>query len=292
MRRIQVLLLAFTVPISAASANSPAPSQAVAEPFAPQLWGQDEEVHGGTFTGDGRTFYFFKKLGPEDFRIVVSTLRDGAWTAPERVPFSTTQSDLYPAVSPDGNRIVFTSYRQLPGNTSARRNAHLWMTERRANGWTEPTFLHEISTPGSYHPGVKMLTDGTLYFRVIDAQSRATFRARLVGPRYPTRERVSEVDALQTGTTRVWGAEPSPDGRLFFLTMAQLTQAPSSFGPADIFVVKVENGHWSRPSALPASVNTDANEAAVSVNPVSRQLVFTRDGRMYQIPLRDIGLEQ
>ena len=166
------------------------------------------------------------------------------------------------------------------------------MTERQAEGWTEPTFLHEISTPGSYHPGVKMLADGTLYFRVVDARERATYRARLVAGRYPRRERVSEVDALQTDTTRVWGAEPSPDGRLFFLTIAQLTQAPASFGPADIFVVRVEDGRWSKPTALPASVNTEASEAAGTVTPVSRHLIFTRSGRMYQIPLRDVGLER
>lgn len=262
------------------------PLAPAAELFAPHLWAEGEEVHGGTFTGDGGTFYFFKKVGTgEDFRIVVSSLRDGIWTGPERVTFSDTTSDLYPAVSADGRRIVFTSYRPVAGDTSRRRNAHLWMVERTGDGWSEPVFLSGVSSVGDYHPGVKMQRDGTIYFRVITRGDRGTWRARWTSDGYSRRERVVAVDNLQSDSVRVWGAEPSPDGRSFFLTVARLRQAPASFGPSDLHVVAVdEAGNWGAPRPMD-QWNTPANEAAVTVTPDGRYLIFTRDGRMYRAAL-------
>lgn len=264
-----------------------------AEPrlFAPHLWDEGEEVHGGTFTGDGRSFYFFTKVGAEDFRIVVSHWEDGNWRVPERVSFSDTTSDLYPAVSADGRRIVFTSYRRVPGDSSTHPNAHLWMVERVGDAWSEPQFLHGISSVGDYHPGVKMLRDGTLYFRVISRQDRATYRAPFMNGTYPRRERVTAYDALQSDSVRVWGAEPGPDDHHLFLTVARLVQAPEDFGPADIYVVRREHNGWSTPQPLPGIVNTEASEGAVTVTPDGRYLIFSRDGRLFQVALETLQLE-
>lgn len=251
--------------------------------FAPQLWSAGEEVHGGTFTADGGRFYFFKKVGPEDFRIVEARWSGDGWRGPFPVDFSATTSDSYPAVSPDATRIVFTSYRRVPGDTSARPNAHLWTVERSGDGWNEPRPLPAISSLGDYHPGVKMLYDGTLYFRVISRTARATYRAAYVGGDYPRRERVTSYDQAQSPTVRVWGAEPGPDGSRFFLTTAPLAAAPSTFGPADIHVADADQHGWRAPSRLSSRINTDANEVAVTATPDGQHLLFTRDGRLYQV---------
>lgn len=260
--------------------------------FAPHLWAAGEEVHGGTFSPDASSFYFFKKVGPsEDYRIVVSHWTGGAWSAPQPVSFSTTTSDLYPAISRDGQRIVFTSYRRMPGDTTARANASLWMVERVGNDWGTPRPLSAISSTGDYHPGVQMTNDGTIYFRVISRSGRATYRSRFVNGTYTTRERVIEFDRLQNDTTRVWGAEPSPDESRFFLGVAPISREPVRVGAADIYVARRNGDRWETPTRLPASVNTPANESPATITPDNRTLIFSRDGRFYQVALASLGFD-
>jgi hypothetical protein len=280
------MIIAVAILVSAVLTAAQTPFQGRGcEPqlFAPQLWSDGEEVYGGTFTDDGRRFYFFKKVGPENFRIVEARWSGDGWRGPFPVDFSATTSDLYPAVSRDGTRIVFTSYRRVPGDTSARPNGHLWMVERNGDTWTEPRPLLALLSLGDYHPGVKMLHDGTLYFRVISRTDRATYRAPYVDGRYPRRERVRSYDKAQTPAERVWGAEPAPDGSRFFLTTAPLTAAPSTWGPADVYVANADEDGWTVPSRLSSRINTNANESAVTATPDGQHLLFTRDGRMYQV---------
>src|SRR5690349_6066545 len=107
--------------------------EAAVEPFEPDLLATDN-VFRGTFAPDGRTFLFFRKVAAnrddEDYRILQSRLVNGRWTAPTRVTLGGEFSDLYPTISPDGRRLVFSSYRPVPGDTTSHRNAHLWYVDR------------------------------------------------------------------------------------------------------------------------------------------------------------------
>ncbi|MEO8587889.1 MAG: hypothetical protein ABI432_00830 [Flavobacteriales bacterium] len=52
------------------------------------------------------------------------------WSEPSMVHFGAKNtSDLYPAPSPDGSVVVFTSYRPIPGDTSSHPSANLWYVE-------------------------------------------------------------------------------------------------------------------------------------------------------------------
>ena len=270
---------------------SPFGNASQVELFAPHLWDAGEEVHAGTFAGDGRSFYFFKKVGPEDFRIVVSHWEAGEWSAPVRLPFSDTTSDLYPAISADGQRMVFTSYRHVPGDTLPRRNGYLWEVARVGDAWGTPRPLMNLNTMRSYHPGPKLLADGTLYFRVISRDDRANMRAAKTSDGWANPERMVAIDALQSDSVRVWGAEPSPDERMLFLTVARRTADGSGFGPGDVYVMKRHGeGGWSQPEKLNALVNTDAAESAAVVTPDNRHLVFSRSGRLYVVSLAALGI--
>src|SRR5688500_9919054 len=85
------------------------------------------EVFRGSFTPDGRSFYFFKKVAPgeEEYRIFVSHLKNNQWSEPVRVDLGGDYSDTYPAISKDGKRMAFASYRPVPGVEQKKPNAHL-----------------------------------------------------------------------------------------------------------------------------------------------------------------------
>ena len=77
----------------------------------------------GAFSPDGREFLFFRKVDRrrEDYRIFVSRNVDGEWAEPERSFWGGEYSELYPSISPDGGRMVFTSYRPVPATRPITR---------------------------------------------------------------------------------------------------------------------------------------------------------------------------
>ena len=136
------------------------------------------EVYRGCFAPDGRTFYFFKKVGePEQFRIFESHRTGSTWSVPRQIVLGGEFSDLYPAISRDGSRLVFSCTGQSPVQASGhidgtandpgptKPNAHLWYVDRQGNGWGAPVFMARASTLGHYHSWVQFGDDGHLYFR-------------------------------------------------------------------------------------------------------------------------------
>src|SRR5688500_20191206 len=67
------------------------------------------------------------------------------WSAPEVAPFSGTWSDIDPSVSPDGQRLYFSSIRPVDGQT--RADIDIWVMERAGDGWSTPVRLGaEVNT--------------------------------------------------------------------------------------------------------------------------------------------------
>ena len=67
--------------------------------------------------------------------------------------------------------------------------------------------------------------------------------------------------------------------------------APATFGPADVYVVRRTGDRWSTPRRLPPTVNTAGSEGAVTVTPDGRYLIFSRDGRLYQVAISGLNIE-
>src|SRR4051812_21832637 len=66
----------------------------------------------GSFAPSGRELFYFRRVAErgENYRIFVSRETNGVWSQPERVTIDGDFSDLYPTLSPDGQRMVFASY--------------------------------------------------------------------------------------------------------------------------------------------------------------------------------------
>jgi hypothetical protein len=159
LRRFSMNLIAVALSLALLS-QSTAPGRAAPERAAPERFSpgviSSGNVYRGSFAPDGRTFYFFKKVveGAEDYRIFVSRLAGDAWTTPERFLLGGEHSDMYPAITPDGRRMIFSSYRPAPGATAEKPNANLWYADRKGDGWGEPVFMAEASVAGTYHSWV------------------------------------------------------------------------------------------------------------------------------------------
>ncbi len=176
MRPSLALGAALLLPPATAVAQGSCPTTpAVAEAFGPAMAATDQgRIYTHLVSANGRELYFFKKTGPlnlEDYRIFRSVREGDAWGAPEQLRLGMDASDLYPSLSRDGNRLVFSSYRPVPGDTSAHPNAHLYQSDRTANGWSEPELI-PASRIGYYHSGVTLGDDGSLWFKLVSPDWR------------------------------------------------------------------------------------------------------------------------
>ncbi len=239
------------------------------------------QVYRGTFTPDGRTLYFFKKTGAgETYRIFSSNRTATGWNAPAVVDLGGTFSDLYPAISPDGRRMVFSSYRPAPGDTTAKPSAYLWSVERTATGWSAPTFLERASTFGHYHSWVEFGFDGALYFRrtTPDWTSTQTLRASWDGSDISTPEPYADVERWKRWRPDVViaGGSPGPGGRFVFLDV--VTKNPrTGRGASDIWVAMKRGNDWCDPAPLGAGVNSEGYDVFPFVSPDGEDLYFVRD---------------
>jgi hypothetical protein len=269
-----------------------APEEAAVEPFENELLATDN-VFRGTFAPDGRTFLFFRKVAKnqtdEEYRILESRLVNGRWTAPTRLTLGGDYSDLYPTISPDGRRMVFSSYRPVAGDTSSHRNAHLWYVDRQGDGWSAPVFMAKPSLLGYYNSGPQFLSDGSVYWNATtpDWKSQTSYVTRWNGREYsaPVVYETAERWRSTTPDRRVSMARLAPDSSFAILEIATVEQRRQA--PPDLYVSYRIGGQWSDPKPLRGGVNTQATENFVTLSPDAKYIYFVRDfSGFYRVPVQ------
>ncbi len=226
-----------------------------ARPFGPRLAAADSgRIYSYLLAADGLELYFFKRIGSagENYRILRSRFAGSAWGSPEPVALGGDYSDLYPALSRDGTRLVFSSYRPAPHDTSSTPNAHLWMARRQGNGWGPPEFI-AASRLGHYHSGLRLDSQGTLRFRVTPPDWR-TWRdvelawadgafapASVEAPADPAADywRSRSGDSLH-----VWGALQVPGGHSL-VKVSVVSRPNGRRAPAQFYLTSPRAGAWT-----------------------------------------------
>lgn len=211
-------------------------------------------------------------------QIVVSRLRDGAWTAPIPAPFSGgSWSDRAPRPSPDGRRLFFASNRPKPDEGEHEhdpRDYDIWVVERdRAGAWSQPRLVPEpVSTAQpEYHPS--LAASGALYFASFDRAGGAGRSDLYVA--WPAGSGWSSVASLGDRVNSA-GSEPDvyvdPAERFLIVTS---TDRPGGLGHDDLYISLREEGGWSPLVHLGKPINSDAFEYGASVSPDGKWLWFT-----------------
>jgi imidazolonepropionase-like amidohydrolase len=249
-------------------------------------------VYRGTFTPDGREFYFFKKTTEdprrEDYRIFVSRRTASGWSRPDTLDLGGRHSDLYPAITPDGNTMFFSSYRAAPGDTSAHPNAHLWRVTRTAGGWSAPQFV-TASRLGHYHSNLIVDRAGDLHFAVQTPDYRGKFGAvTRVGSAYTQADTAAEWKHWQATLPPnlfLFETTPGHDGSYTLLMVAPRNDQGRPAGGPDIWVSFFKDGRWSNARPLDG-VNSREVENFPFFSADGKELFFVRQFREFRsIPL-------
>lgn len=277
---------------------------ATAEVFAPGVISDAREQWRITFTPDGGTAYFttsdFFFPITRQATIYVSHLEGGTWSTPQVAPFSGTYSDIDPFLSPDGQRLYFSSIRPVDGVMYG--DIDLWMVERTAHGWSEPIHLGpEVNSPGADELYPSASADGTLYFAsgpLFPQPGRhfEIYSAEREGdgfaPRQPLGPGVNTQPVAGGGLQDAWEFNPeiSVDGK----TLVFASLRPGGYGLGDLYVSHLEHGEWSAARNLGPLVNTAADEYHPTLSRNRQDLYFVRRafpvrGNFYHIPTSALG---
>lgn len=264
-------------------------------PFAPNL-ADSARLFRGTFSADGGTLYYFRKVTPgqEDYRIYVSRLVNGRWTDGLRLDLGGDFSDLYPSVSADGKRLVFASYRPAPGDTSSHRNAYLWYAERQGEGWGPPQFIAAAAEFGTYHSGPLIEADYAIRFARTSADWRTKWQmiTRWSGRGYTTATADEGNIAgrwrdWRKGEVHIWGGRIAPSGDVALLDISPLDPATRRRGPTELWVSLRRGAEWTEPVPAGGGVNGGGTTGFVTFHPGGCEIVFVRDYTSFQ----RIGIE-
>ena len=126
-----------------------------------------------SLTPEGSEVYFNRtSTDRTTIQIMNSKFQAGEWTNPVSLPFSTGQYlDVDPFVSPNGDRLYFSSTRPIDSNSS-EENWDTWYVDRIDGGWTAPV-----------NAGVPLNSDSTEIFITVAKNGNAYFVTERDGDR-------------------------------------------------------------------------------------------------------------
>lgn len=161
-------------------------------------------IYNPSVTRDG-TLYFSGILADDTTKnqIYRSTLRDGAYSRPERLPFSDLRyNHIDPTVDPRERFVVFASSR--PGTVGS---TDLYIVFRAADGsWGEPVHLGAGVNSPLLENSPTLAPDGTtLYFASMRSQS-GKFPKR----RETARDVMTRLRSPENGSRNLWSVDLTP----------------------------------------------------------------------------------
>ncbi|MDH3206628.1 MAG: hypothetical protein OEO79_08445 [Gemmatimonadota bacterium] len=293
----QLILALFALAACTQSDGYPFGAEPVTEPtlFAPDIISTAADEYGITFSPDGREAYFTRVVGGRRGlpRILVSRVVDGAWGVPEPASFSEGWEEA-PFLTADGERLIFSSRRNVPGWGAVRSNNNLWMTQRGPDGWSSAVPLPgEVNKPrvegGRNSPtrsetGGILIADGTLLYSTHEEPDRAQdiYAADPLGDRF-----INVRPLLLNSSGNEAGPAMSPDGRFLVFHGFRDVYARSD----DLFVSERIGYGWSEPRPLPEPINSSFDEGYASFSRDGRFLFFASDRGAGSMSIYYVGVE-
>lgn len=165
------------------------PPGSTAEIFAPGIVSvPDSTEFSGTFSPDGKEYYFYRVSADSSSQILFSTVIDGQWTEPEQLLATAGFSAYLPCVTLDNERLYFAWLRPFPDMpTDSPAEIGMYVMKRTQTGWSSPVFAGEGTFLSSSRDGQMYITD--ISSRDVDGKTYLATIA-LEGERFADYERL------------------------------------------------------------------------------------------------------
>ncbi len=241
------------------------------EIFAPGIISTNDTERSSWFSEDGNTF-IFSRWGGDRTGIFITEQVNGIWSKPERFPHMDPEYDGDFLLSPDGDKLVFSSQRPLETGGKKLRNCYIYLMEKKDNKWQKPVRLGPEVNSGMHDSYPCLTADHTLYFfsRRSGGHGKAdTYRAKLLNGRYSSVENVGY--PLNTEYIDL-DAFVAPDESYMILC----SDRPGGYGKEDLYIsFKQMSGKWTEPVNMGKEFNSSGSEWIPYVTPDGKYLFFT-----------------
>jgi Tol biopolymer transport system component len=232
------------------------------------------------FSPDGKELFFGLWEEPPHIAILHMKEENGRWTAPQIASFSGRYSDLKFNISPDGNKLIFSSNRPLKGEGIPINFWHLWIAEKTDTGWSDPiNFGPVINTDkGELYPSIS--ENGNLYFfsDFGDGQGGCDILVSKLVAGYYTQPRklgTSINTDLNEGDSFI-----APDERYIIFCCRD---RDDGYGSNDLYIsFQKDDGSWTEAKNMGEKINTSANEICPSVSSDGKYLFFSSSRNTYK----------
>lgn len=259
--------------------------------FVPEIFATSRMSFGTVFSPDGTEFFFgFERPGSDGVHDILVTCRvDDVWGRPEILSFNSDEMDGDHCLSADGNRLIWRSWRSLPGETEPQERSYLWWAERNDEGWGDAQLLRcGEGLQRSGYPAIGR--SSTLYLTArTEGADVSICRSRWDGDAYGPLEEI--VTGMKTGGDMC----VSPDERFLIITC---NERPENLGKGDLYVsFRRDDDTWTPLRHLGDVVNArgeDAYTHCPMITPGGEFLLFrtydfaTKQGRVFWVNARII----
>ena len=244
-----------------------------AEIFAPNIISTSHEEHICSFTPDGKEVYF-RIMGPPRGGIYFMKEENGRWTKPEFASFLGNY-DTNCALSPDGDKMVFSS--GMPHDRKGKSLDHweIWIVERVENDWGDPINLGPPINSMEYSSVCPSIANsGNIYF--YSATKPGGYgEGDLWMSEFKNGEYLDPVNLGAPINTEFWENDPfiAPDES--YLIFQSDREGDHEFG--DLFIsYKNKDGKWIKPINMGENVNASySGEGCPMVSPDGKYLFFS-----------------
>lgn len=240
--------------------------------FAPTTVSTELPEFATSFSQDGRTVYFNQASADRSTLIILqSNYLEGKWTKPVNLPFSDgTYRDVDPFISPDNERLYFSSNRPVSG-TEPKPEFDTWYVVRQGDGWSEPINPGPPLNTDASEIFVSVAKSGTIYFSSYDSNGSSNlYKSEIVNNNYTTPEKIEiRIDNAENIGNPCISADES------FLIFAATPINENS--NSDLYITHFREGKWSLAKNLGKFINSKYADFAPHLSPDGNYLFFTSE---------------
>ena len=247
------------------------PPGKIPEVFEPNYVSTGLDELNSVFSPDGREFYFCIRNYSGAVSIFQMKREGENWSQPVLLPFASRYGDIDVTMSPDGNKILFSSLRPLPGQEKQNDDYDFWMVNLENDTWGEPIHLGNDINSNSHDFYPMMTNSGTIYFSSQREGSGTNniYRSELVNGNYSQATKLS--DSINT-KYREFDPYISPDENMLIFASSR----PEGSGASDLYVsFKDAEGNWTKAKNMGKEINSPGSEYCPMLSPDGKYLFFT-----------------
>ncbi len=258
-------------------------------PFQPWGPGGYQTVNAIEFSPDGQSMFvalFPAQVAKVEGRpapagapevALFESRRDGdRWSPPQLMPFAGRWKDYEASLSPDGQWMLFNSWRPMPDGREVAKN-NLWLTRRTPQGWSSPVYLSGINRPDSEESYAAIGPDGFVIFLGEGAADQHgtdynLYQTRIVG------DRASAPTPFAPAATAAGESDPwlARDGSYVIFT--RWDRAQEWGNGVDLYIAFRDGEGWTPPIALTEINDPAGPDYAVSIAGSPERIYWKRRG--------------